>query len=63
MPDLTMCLGIDCPLADKCYRKTAVPSDIRQSYFMDLPLSKEDDGIICEYFIDNSKFSFEEDRN
>jgi hypothetical protein len=31
MPDISLCATQHCPLADNCYRKTAVP-DYRQSY-------------------------------
>ena len=31
MPDIAMCSNDDCPLADKCYRHEAEPSDW-QSY-------------------------------
>jgi hypothetical protein len=32
MPDITMCMGRDCPQREKCYRFTATPNPHRQSY-------------------------------
>jgi len=39
MPDITMCLGTNCPHKEKCYRFTAKPSDY-QSYFMSPPIKE-----------------------
>ena len=36
MPDITMCKGEGCPLADACYRYTAEP-DLYQGYFIKEP--------------------------
>lgn len=36
MADITMCLGTNCPLKEKCYRFTAKASEY-QSYFMKPP--------------------------
>jgi len=33
-PDITMCLGDTCPLKKTCYRYTADPDELRQSYFV-----------------------------
>ena len=32
MPDITMCFSEDCPMREKCYRATANPDPIYQSY-------------------------------
>lgn len=32
MPDISMCLRSDCPLAESCYRYLATPSPYRQAY-------------------------------
>ena len=32
MPDITMCFSEDCPMRNKCYRATAKPNPIYQSY-------------------------------
>ena len=32
MPDITMCLNAACPYREQCYRYTATPDPIRQSY-------------------------------
>ena len=52
MPDITMCKGDGCPMKETCYRFTAKPSDLRQSYFMNAPI-KEDN--TCEYYWPNEK--------
>jgi hypothetical protein len=46
MPDITMCVGTDCPQKETCYRYTAKPSEYRQSYFSVPPIK---DGK-CEYY-------------
>lgn len=48
MPDITLCLGKECPLKEKCYRYHAKPS-LLQSYFNDPPFDEKG----CEYFIEN----------
>lgn len=53
MADITMCSGVSCPIANKCYRHTAV-SGMRQSYFINLPYSKEKES--CEYYWDNKNY-------
>jgi len=37
MPDISMCSGQDCPLKETCYRFTAKPNELRQSYFSNPP--------------------------
>lgn len=40
MPDITMCKGVGCQLAETCYRSPAsgtIPDDIHQSWFIDEP--------------------------
>jgi hypothetical protein len=32
MADITKCSTLDCPLADKCYRKTAVSNPYQQAW-------------------------------
>jgi len=44
MPDITMCKGTGCPLAENCYRYWATPSEY-QTYFSTPPV---EDGK-CEY--------------
>ena len=43
MADITLCMNQICPLKDKCYRRTAVPSEWQSYSYFDY-----DDG--CEYF-------------
>lgn len=45
MPDITKCVGTDCPLKKKCYRYTSKPDEY-QAYFVYPPIK---DGK-CEYF-------------
>lgn len=58
MPDITMCRGqIEdkiCPQKETCYRYTATPSDLIQSYFLDLPMNK--DGT-CGYHWKNTAYT------
>lgn len=51
MPDISLChkeSAIACPISEKCYRATANPSPLRQSYFI-----PDNIGNDCEYFWDN----------
>lgn len=32
MPDIAMCINIECPIRDNCYRYRAIPSQYLQSY-------------------------------
>jgi len=41
MPDITMCSGEDCPKKESCYRFTATPTPLGQSYFLEPPYNKE----------------------
>jgi len=38
MPDITMCDGKGCVMADRCYRHTATPTPDRQSWFQNAPV-------------------------
>ena len=52
-PDIALCcdnVKKDCPLAPRCYRATAAPDDVRQSYFT--PAGPGND---CRDFISNDK--------
>ena len=33
MPDFTMCAGLGCPVREECYRATARPGGLMQSWF------------------------------
>ena len=50
MPDITMCVGIFCPLKETCYRYLASPNEY-QSYFLEAPYKNNE----CEHYwkIDN----------
>jgi hypothetical protein len=37
-PDITLCVGTNCPYKEKCYRYTAKASEYRQSWFMKAPI-------------------------
>lgn len=47
MPDISMCSGLNCPLAEKCYRKMAKPGS-RQSFFVTPPYDHSINK--CAYF-------------
>lgn len=49
MPDITMCANKNCPLKDKCYRFTATPDPLWQSYADFKPVNGK-----CEDFWDNT---------
>jgi len=54
MPDITMCKNTVCTLKDKCYRFTAKPNKLRQSYFngnYDTKTKK------CSLFWNNDEYS------
>lgn len=53
MPDISMCKGINCPLAFNCYRCTAKANPHRQSYFTETPWSEEDKK--CDYYLPEEK--------
>lgn len=44
MPDISLCMTENCPLAEKCYRKHAKPDPYWQSYFE--PPSED-----CKHFL------------
>ena len=50
-PDITMCMGTNCPDKQKCYRYTAKPSDY-QSYFINPPIK---DGKCEMYWGENAQ--------
>lgn len=51
MPDITKCVNINCPLNHRCFRFTAIPNVIGQSYSLFLPKRKtEGVGHYCDYF-------------
>lgn len=53
MSDITMCMGANCSKKEKCYRYTAKPNEMWQSYFMKLPFEREKGKFKCEYFMKN----------
>ena len=55
MPDITMCVGTDCPQKETCYRFTAKPNEYWQSYFSVPPIK---DGKCEYYWADNSERIF-----
>jgi len=58
MPDISMCVNKDCPLKDSCYRFTAIPDEIMQSYS---EFQIEDESGECSGFWDNFEYKKEED--
>lgn len=61
MPDISMCLGTECAIKDKCYRCTATPSEYLQSYFGEPPFNKGElpfkckHSEYCSYYWPNNK--------
>lgn len=53
MPDITMCEGTGCPRKETCYRFTATPTPMRQSYFSIPPVKK--DGTCHHYWEDKKQ--------
>lgn len=53
MPDISMCMGEQCPKKETCYRHKAEPSEYRQAYFMYAPFNHEQ--VNCEYFMEIEK--------
>ena len=56
MPDISMCVGGNCPMKETCYRYKAKPSDY-QSYFTETPFEMVEGKIECKYYweINNKK--------
>jgi hypothetical protein len=48
MPDISMCINEDCPMKLTCYRYTATPTPLRQSY---MSFKWDDTG--CDHFWPN----------
>ena len=48
MPDITLCDGVGCPLAQKCYRVNATINSTNQSWFVEAPYQNGK----CEHFWD-----------
>ena len=51
MPDISMCMGTDCPLKKKCRRFTSTPNGTHQSWFTSVPITIDKKGKFkCENF-------------
>lgn len=50
MADITMCTGKGCEAKHTCYRFTAKPNELLQSWFMESPI--KDGG--CEWYINKN---------
>lgn len=57
MPDISKCENEECPLKEKCYRYTAIPSPDLQAYGWFKP---DEDGK-CNGFWDNKNYKNKED--
>ncbi len=53
MPDISMCKGVNCPLAFNCYRHTAKANPHGQPFFVEIPWDEEKKE--CEYYLPNEK--------
>jgi len=62
MADITMCLNKKCPLKSECYRSTATPNDLFQSYDTYTPA---EDNESCEGFLvdERRRFKYELNNN
>ena len=49
MPDISMCEGVNCPLAFNCYRFTAKANPYRQTFMVETPWDEEKKE--CEYYL------------
>lgn len=59
MPDISMCKGVNCPLAFNCYRFTAKANPYGQSFFAEVPWNEEESK--CEYYLPNEKIKIKSD--
>ena len=59
MPDISLCKNQHCPLRDKCYRATAIPSEYGQSY---ATFNLNADGT-CNWFWDNKEYENKNDND
>jgi hypothetical protein len=50
MPDITMCVGGECPIKEDCYRFIAEPNPYWQSYFENVPYDFEKKD--CNYYME-----------
>jgi hypothetical protein len=52
MPDISKCEGIGCPLRNKCYRYTSIPTPYYQAWSEYYKyLEHTDNGVKCENFM------------
>lgn len=58
MADITMCTGAGCEDKASCYRYTALPTPMRQSFFAAPPGTNRD----CDYFWKNNSEKLNETR-
>jgi hypothetical protein len=56
MPDITKCLGTDCPLKEQCYRFTS-KADEYQAFFVEVPYK---DGKCEMFWGDNNEEIFKQ---
>ena len=56
MPDISLCIGNQCSIKEKCYRYTAKPDEYGQAYFSVPPYKDKEENkhkdVYCEYFWD-----------
>lgn len=57
MPDISKCMGDNCPLKEKCYRYTSPSSEYAQAYYVGTPFNEETQ--TCDYFWDINKRKYE----
>tara|TARA_Y100000310_G_scaffold83971_3_gene80661 strand:+ start:10739 stop:10936 length:198 start_codon:yes stop_codon:yes gene_type:complete len=54
-----MCVGTNCPKKKQCYRYTATPTPLWQSWFVDVPYDTHKNE--CEYFYINPRKEIKDD--
>lgn len=52
MPDISMCTGENCPRKETCWRFTAPPTPIMQSYFQTPPISHD---ATCDWYWEDDR--------
>jgi hypothetical protein len=53
MADITMCEGTNCPVKEMCYRFTAKPDELMQSYYSKIPYDFEEGE--CSEYLENEQ--------
>jgi hypothetical protein len=61
MSDIAKCGGFDCPIKESCKRFTSPANEFWQSYFLNPPHYKDENGFRCDmYWGDNAEQLWQE---